>query len=109
MNEQNLIPTSQLSESEARELGRKGGIASGAARRARKTMRERLTILGDEEITSKDGITKQREDVIALQIAAKAANGDLKAARLYNELMGYLKENGQDGTTIVNVIDYGIR
>lgn len=33
MNEQNLIPTNQRSEDEARALGRKGGIASGKARR----------------------------------------------------------------------------
>lgn len=31
-NEENLIPMSERSKSEARELGRKGGIASGKAR-----------------------------------------------------------------------------
>lgn len=41
-NEQNLrVPTSE----EAREIGKKGGIASGAARRARKDRQERIKAL----------------------------------------------------------------
>ena len=36
-NEQNLKPV--RSKSEARELGRKGGFASGEARRAQKTLK----------------------------------------------------------------------
>lgn len=40
MNEKNLIPFSERSESEARELGAKGGRASGASRRRRKTMEQ---------------------------------------------------------------------
>ncbi|MGM9628351.1 MAG: hypothetical protein ACI3V4_09730 [Faecousia sp.] len=35
-NEKNLIPMDRRSQSEARELGREGGIASGAARRREK-------------------------------------------------------------------------
>ena len=33
MNEENLIPMNERSEAEVRELGKKGGIASGKARR----------------------------------------------------------------------------
>ena len=39
-NEQNLIDGSQRSKNEVREIGRKGGKASGEARRRNKTMRE---------------------------------------------------------------------
>ena len=42
MNDQNLIPNSERSPSEIREMGEKGGKASGAARRMRKTLREAL-------------------------------------------------------------------
>lgn len=90
MNEQNLIPTNKRSKNEARALGKKGGIASGIARREKKTLRERLLLMGEQEITNKKGETMQREDVIALQVSQKAANGDLKAARLYAELTGQL-------------------
>ena len=40
MSSKNLIPFSERSEAEARELGAKGGRASGASRRRRKTMEQ---------------------------------------------------------------------
>lgn len=40
MNDENLIPVSRRSKSEVRELGRKGGVASGESRRRRKQLRE---------------------------------------------------------------------
>lgn len=36
MNEHNLIPNSERSPKELREMGRKGGIASGKARRKKR-------------------------------------------------------------------------
>ena len=45
MNEENLIPISERSSDEVREMGRKGGIASGEARRRKKTMREQTELL----------------------------------------------------------------
>ena len=50
-NEQNLKPVS--SKKEARERGRKGGIASGEARRAKKSLREAMQILMDADLTGK--------------------------------------------------------
>lgn len=90
MNEKNLKPQNTRTKSEQREIARQGGVASGIARREKKTLRERLLLMGEQEITNKKGETMQREDVIALQVSQKAANGDLKAARLYAELTGQL-------------------
>ncbi|MBP3920790.1 MAG: hypothetical protein J6D28_04420 [Bacilli bacterium] len=42
MNEENLIPMNERSESEVRELGRKGGIKSGEARREKKIFKEAI-------------------------------------------------------------------
>jgi hypothetical protein len=42
MNDGNLIPFSERSKSEAREMGTRGGVASGKVRRFRKTLRESL-------------------------------------------------------------------
>lgn len=89
-NEQNLIPTTKRTKSEARTLGKKGGIASGVARREKKNLRDRLLILSAEPITSKTGEIREREDVISLQLINKAIQGDLKAIRLYAELTGQL-------------------
>lgn len=40
MNDHNLIPMSQRSHEERREIGRRGGIKSGEARRRKKQIRE---------------------------------------------------------------------
>lgn len=42
MNEENLIPISERSPEEVREMGRKGGIASGQARREKKLFKEAI-------------------------------------------------------------------
>ena len=43
--EENLIPMSERSKEEVRELAAKGGRKSGETRRRKKTMRENLEIL----------------------------------------------------------------
>ena len=50
MNENNLIPNNERSPSEVRENGRKGGIASGQARREKKTIQKILADLLDGQI-----------------------------------------------------------
>ena len=45
MNESNLIPFNQLTEEEQREMARKGGIASGEARKRKKTLKEAMDLL----------------------------------------------------------------
>lgn len=45
MNDENLIPNSERSPSELREMGRKGGIRSGEVRRQNKRIRENAELL----------------------------------------------------------------
>ena len=42
MNEENLIPQSERTKEEQREIARKGGIASGKARREKKLFKEAI-------------------------------------------------------------------
>lgn len=51
-NEQNLIPNSQRTREELREITRKGGIASGKARRLKKTREERMRFIFDLALTN---------------------------------------------------------
>ena len=44
MNEQNLIPNSERSPEELREMGRKGGIKSGESRRKTRDLRKRVKV-----------------------------------------------------------------
>ena len=84
-NEDNLIPTNRRSKDEARELGRKGGIASGEARREKRAMRELLEIALAAKRVRGD-ITNKEES--AAQLAKKMAEGDLKAIEVGLKVIG---------------------
>lgn len=55
VNDRNLIPNSERSPSELREMGRKGGIKSGEVRRRNKRLRENVTILAEIIAESEEG------------------------------------------------------
>lgn len=92
MNDQNLIPTTELTETERRELARKGGIASGEARRRRKQLREDLLVMLDEEVEfkTKDGQTVKAtvQAGVARKLIKQASEGNLKAIELMAKLTG---------------------
>lgn len=106
-NEENLkiIRT----ESEAREKGRKGGIASGESRRRKKTLKELMNSIAtmplqDGKVTDIDKIKSLAsakgknitvEEAFALKLTQKALSGDYKAMRLWVELMG--EDPSKDG------------
>lgn len=103
-NEQNLKPTSQRSKSEARELGRNGGKASGAARRRKKTMREWAQIFGETPVKVKLPDGKEADATVLGQIVAaqmaKASRGDTKAAKWVSDLLEETQA-AAEGVTIV--------
>lgn len=51
-NEQNLISNSERTPSELREIARKGGIASGEARRKKKAIQEVMDAIDEMPMTS---------------------------------------------------------
>ena len=84
-NEQNLrVPTS----SEARENGKKGGIASREARRKKKSLREAMQILMDADLTGKDGKTMTGTEAMAAKAFQAALKGDWKAWELVRDTAG---------------------
>ena len=113
-NEQNLIPGNKRSQREARENGRKGGIASGKKRRHQRDLREAVKALQSVVVPVKgggDGLTYA--EAIARAVGVKAAQGDLKAAALYWEWM-YGKQakvdvTSSDGSMSPNQINLGDR
>lgn len=99
-NIENLkVPTSE----EARINGRKGGIASGKARREKKTMRETLEML--LEMETKSGRTNREEITIGLINGAK--KGNATNYRTVLETLGELTPEENTTTPIVeiNVVD----
>jgi hypothetical protein len=108
-NEQNLIPFDERSKSEARELGAKGGKASGEARRLKKTCRDffmqlREMPVNDEKLiaamkragfTNNDDLTYGA--AMAMQTMIKAMKGNSQMMRLAYEMMG---ENQTQGVVV---------
>lgn len=70
------------------EIARKGGIASGEAKRAKKTLRQCLEILLEQEITTKDGKTMSGSEAMALKVFQEALKGNLKAWELTRDTAG---------------------
>ena len=50
MNDSNLIPNTERSPEEIREMGRRGGIASGKSRRKKRELQKLAQMLLDEQI-----------------------------------------------------------
>lgn len=79
MNEENLIPFSERSKEEARELGKKGGIASGEARRRKKTLKDELIALLE---------INDNQEKISLAVLRKALEGDIQAFTTIRDTIG---------------------
>lgn len=91
-NENNLNPPIR-SAREAREKGQKGGIASGEARRKKKTIRETLEMMLSGQMP--DGST--RRDAIVVALMEKALSGDVRAFEAIRDSIGEKPVNTVSG------------
>lgn len=99
-NEKNLVPfTSEQSREEAVINGRKGGVASGQAKRRRKLLRDSMNALLELPVSStkeynaliKIGIDIEDIDnsqLIVLALFNKAKSGDVAAIKELRNLIG---------------------
>lgn len=98
-NEENLIPMDQRSKSEARELGKKGGIASGAARRRKRSLKEAADLYLSLPVTDRRRVNKllrrqvDPEDIdnqmaMVAGLTDAATDGDARAAAVLVKLLG---------------------
>lgn len=102
-NEQNLIPFDKRSESQARELGQKGGIASGKARRAKREAREWAKIALDEMLKGKHGEdVPTRYAMIKKQIQKAVGKGDTASFEKVLRLAGEWEQETGGSVVIVN-------
>jgi len=88
----NLIPFSERTEKEQKEIRTMGGIASGEARRAKRDMRERMKMMLEEKPKGKDYTYADRLTESMLTIAANPKNG-AAAVRAYETILHII---GQD-------------
>lgn len=79
MNEKNLVSLADRTTEERREIAIKGGIASGEARRARKTFKDELITLLE------NGNTQEKISVALIQ---QALDGNTKAFEVIRDTVG---------------------
>lgn len=95
MNDGNL---KRPSSDEARELGRRGGIASGIARRRRKALREALDVYLSLPVQDKRSLNRllragvdeddaDTQMLIVASLVQRAIDGNVRAAKLTFDLM----------------------
>lgn len=101
-NEKNLIPNSERTPSELREICSKGGKASGAARRRKRSLREAADLLLSLPVKDPDtldrileaGVPVEDADyqmAVVVGMTIGAMNGDSKSARVLMEMLGDTK------------------
>lgn len=102
--EENLIPTNKRTKEEVRENARKGGIASGQARRRKKTMREIAKTMGSLGVSSprmaaaleEMGVDNSNEYAVVYSLYKKAISGNVRAIELLLKLVGQSLESQVD-------------
>lgn len=78
-NEQNLIQNSERTPSQRKEQAKKAGIASGEARRRRRSLKEELLLmLSDPEVQEK----------LSAAIMKKGMDGDIRAFEVIRDTIG---------------------
>ena len=104
-NEKNIIPNSERTPEERREIAAAGGRASGVSRRRKKSLREAAELylslpVSDKRACNKlarDGVEPEDVDnqmAIIAGLALKAMKGDSRAAKVLFDLVGVQEEAG---------------
>ena len=87
------------------EIARQGGVASGIARREKKSLREAMQILMDTDLTGKDGKTITGAEAMAAKAFQAALKGDWKAWELARDTAGQKPVDKVQMKTDVNIAD----
>ncbi|WP_329384559.1 hypothetical protein [Anaerofustis butyriciformans] len=102
--ENNLIPLNERTKSEQREIAKKGGIASGKARRKKKLLRQILDEIGESRLNTDEAkdiakaLSINKRDVtydVAIMFKAvnEALSGNIKAMEFIRDTRGQNNKN----------------
>ena len=106
-NEQNIIPNSERTPEERREIARAGGIASGAARRRKRSLKQAADLYLSLPVTdrrvwnkiARDGVDPEDIDnqmAVIVGLTEAAVQGDAKCAKVLIDLLG--DSTGEEST-----------
>ncbi len=90
----NLIPASELTPEERAEIGRRGGIASGAARREKRRIIDMIDAFMERPSESDPGLTNE-EAYLRAVIRRGLKYGNIDLMRLRAELRGELVQKNE--------------
>ena len=109
----NLVPLNKRTKEEQRTIRQDGGIASGAARRRKRSLKEAADLYLSLPVTDRrmwnkiarknvdpEDIDNQMAMIIGLTMAATA--GDAKAAKVIVDLLGEDSKGSDEGVQIVD-------
>lgn len=103
-NEQNLIPfTSDQDREEARKNGKKGGVASGLARREKATMKKVLMDMLDEIGDKENNLTYRQ--LTTLGLLKGAIQGNATNYKTILEAIGEIEVNNSTPEVLIKVVD----
>lgn len=111
--EQNLIPFDQRTEAEQKAIRTAGGIASGAARRRKRSLREAADLYLSLPVSDRRRWNKiarkgvDPEDVdnqmaMIIGLTEAATQGDARAAKIIVDLLGDVAGEDQGGVQIID-------
>lgn len=106
-NEQNIIPNSERTPEERREIARAGGIASGAARRRKRSLKQAADLYLSLPVTdrrvwnkiARDGVDPEDIDnqmAVIVGLTEAAVHGDARCAKVLIDLLG--DSTGEEST-----------
>jgi hypothetical protein len=107
----NLIPACDLTPEERREIGRRGGIASGAARREKRRIIDMIDAFMERPSESNPGMSNEEAYLLAI-VRRGLKYGNIDLMRLRAELRGELVQkneidlNGAIPTVLTDVVDF---
>lgn len=84
------------------DIARQGGIASGIAKREKRTMREIAEIILSKDVITSDGVVTGKYAVLA-KVIDKALKGDLQAATFIRDTIGEKPTDKQEITGSLGV------
>lgn len=106
-NERNIIPNSERTPEERREIARAGGIASGAARRRKRSLKQAADLYLSLPVTdrrvwnkiARDGVEPENIDnqmAMIVGLTEAAVQGDARCAKVLIDLLG--DSTGEEST-----------
>lgn len=103
----NLKPNTRenRTKEEQKKIATKGGIASGKARREKKTLRQCLEILLERTLKDKKGIEMSGAEAVSLKVFEKALKGDIRAFEVLRDTAGQKPVEKVQMKTDINIAE----